>query len=77
MLTSAKLGVYNMKLNICSSSFLKAHLDDRNTVKDAILNVFAGPPDTGIFSPSVQNTLYLTEKLVLDTVPEVTLIPTG
>lgn len=43
----------------------------RNTVKDSILSVFSGPADKGIFSPSVQNTLHLTEKLVLDSIPEV------
>jgi hypothetical protein len=35
------------------------------------MKVFAGPADKGIYSPSVQNTLHLTEKLVLDSVPEV------
>lgn len=42
------------------------------TVKDAILDKFAGPPDTGIYSPSVQHTLYQAEKIVLEKVPEVT-----
>ncbi|EFX89027.1 hypothetical protein DAPPUDRAFT_233847 [Daphnia pulex] len=45
-----------------------------NTVKDAIIQVFAGPADKGIYSPSVQNTLHLTEKLVLDSVPEINYI---
>lgn len=40
-------------------------------VKDCILDKFAGPPDTGLFSPSVQNTLYLAEKMVLDKVQQV------
>lgn len=40
-------------------------------VKAAILEVFAGPADRGIYSPSVQNTLHLTEKQILDLVPEV------
>lgn len=44
------------------------------TVKDAILDKFAGPPDTGIYSPSVQNTLYLAEKMVLDKIPQVSWI---
>lgn len=43
------------------------------TVKDAILDKFAGPPDTGIYSPSVQHTLYQAEKIVLEKVPEVTI----
>lgn len=42
-----------------------------NTVKDSIIDCFAGPPDEGIFSPSVQNTLYLAEKMTLDKVPQV------
>ena len=45
--------------------------DYRDTVKDSILKVFAGPADKGVFSPSVQNTLHLAEKLVLDSIPEV------
>lgn len=40
-------------------------------VKDCILDKFAGPPETGIFSPSVQNTLYLAEKMILDKVSQV------
>jgi hypothetical protein len=44
---------------------------NRNQVKDNIIKVFAGPADTGIFSPSVQNTIHITQKLVLDTIPEV------
>lgn len=42
-----------------------------NAVKDSVIDCFAGPPDTGIFSPSVQNTLYLAEKMALDKVPQV------
>lgn len=34
----------------------------------------AGPPDTGIFSPSVQNTLYIAQKEVLERVPQMGLI---
>ncbi|RZF42172.1 hypothetical protein LSTR_LSTR004321 [Laodelphax striatellus] len=41
------------------------------TVKDCILEKFAGPPKEGIYSPSVQNTLYLAERLILDKLPEV------
>lgn len=32
---------------------------------------FAGPPDTGIFSPSVQNTVYLIQKAALQEIPEI------
>jgi len=45
-----------------------------NTVKDCILDAFAGPPDTGIFSPSVQNTLYLAQKKVLERIPQMSKI---
>ncbi|XP_011498832.1 PREDICTED: uricase [Ceratosolen solmsi marchali] len=41
------------------------------TVKDCILENFAGPPATGVNSPSVQNTLYLTEKSVLSKVNQI------
>lgn len=42
-------------------------------VKDCIMQKFAGPPDTGIYSPSVQNTLYLAEKDILDKVKQVSI----
>lgn len=42
-------------------------------VYDAILKEFAGPAEKGVFSPSVQNTLYLVEKSALDSIPEVAL----
>ncbi|XP_055595864.1 uricase [Uranotaenia lowii] len=45
-----------------------------NKVKQSILNTFAGDPEKGIFSPSVQNTLYLAEQLVLDSIPEISCI---
>lgn len=41
-----------------------------NTVRNCILDAFAGPPDTGIFSPSVQNTLYIAQKDVLERIPQ-------
>ncbi|KAG7207294.1 hypothetical protein KM043_008962 [Ampulex compressa] len=40
-------------------------------VKDCIMENFAGPPDTGIYSPSVQYTLYFTEKCILDKVQQI------
>jgi urate oxidase len=46
-------------------------LSYRDIVKECILDKFAGPPDTGIFSPSVQNTLYLAERMILDKVEQV------
>lgn len=44
------------------------------TVKNIIIRKFAGDPNVGVSSPSVQNTLYLTQKEVLDVVPEVGVI---
>ncbi|XP_071777986.2 uricase [Centroberyx gerrardi] len=40
-------------------------------VKETIIEKFAGPYDRGEYSPSVQKTLYDTQVLVLDRVPEV------
>lgn len=51
--------------------YLKKKFFYRQTVKDCILDKFAGEPKKGIFSPSVQNTLYLAAKMVLDRVEEV------
>ncbi|KYM97773.1 PREDICTED: uricase [Cyphomyrmex costatus] len=45
--------------------------DAWRTVKECILENFAGPPNTGIHSPSVQNTVYLTEKCILDRVKQI------
>ncbi|KAH8417907.1 hypothetical protein KR222_008257 [Zaprionus bogoriensis] len=44
------------------------------TVRDIILQNFAGDPSVGIPSPSVQHTLYLSEKQVLDQLPQVAVI---
>ena len=35
------------------------------------METFAGPADKGVFSPSVQNTLYLAEKGALAQIPQV------
>ena len=40
-------------------------------MKETIIEKFAGPYYRGEFSPSVQKTLYETQVLVLDRVPEV------
>ncbi|CAL8121738.1 unnamed protein product [Orchesella dallaii] len=48
-----------------------------NTVRDCILDAFAGPPDVGVFSPSVQNTLYLAQKRVLEKIPQMSHIETA
>ncbi|XP_064080351.1 uricase-like [Macrobrachium nipponense] len=39
-----------------------------------VIDKFAGNPDTGIFSPSVQNTIYLLQKAALDEIPEISKI---
>ncbi|XP_068141669.1 uricase [Drosophila tropicalis] len=44
------------------------------TVKNIILKNFAGDPNIGVSSPSVQHTLYLSEKEVLDVLPQVSVI---
>ncbi|MCO5561893.1 hypothetical protein L7F22_015518 [Adiantum nelumboides] len=41
------------------------------TVKNTLLNVFFGPPASGVYSPSVQNTLYLMGERVLQRMPEI------
>ena len=44
------------------------------TVRDTILEEFAGPADTGLFSPSVQKTLYDTQKSTLTKIPQISAI---
>ncbi|XP_067845744.1 uricase [Heptranchias perlo] len=41
-----------------------------NSVKDSIIETFAGPYDSGIYSPSVQKSLYDAQCLSLSRVPE-------
>lgn len=43
----------------------------REFVKDTIIDNFSGPPEKGTYSPSVQNTLYISEKEILDKVPQI------
>jgi len=45
-----------------------------NIVRDCILEAFAGNPETGIFSPSVQHTLYLAQKEMLQKIPQMSKI---
>ncbi|CAN9500366.1 unnamed protein product [Ophioblennius macclurei] len=40
------------------------------TVKETIIEKFAGPYDRGVYSPSVQKTLYESQVLALDRLPE-------
>lgn len=42
-----------------------------NTVKEVILKNFAGDPIDGIPSPSVQNTIYLSQKDILEAIKQV------
>ena len=39
--------------------------------RDIVLDVFAGPAGKGIFSASVQNSQYLTQRQILETIPQV------
>lgn len=43
----------------------------------AVLEVFAGPADQGVYSPSVQHSQHLTQRLVLERVPQVDSITIG
>lgn len=45
-----------------------------NTVKEIILKNFAGDPEHGVPSPSVQNTIYLSQKDILEAVKQVKFI---
>ncbi|KAJ7372253.1 hypothetical protein OS493_019697 [Desmophyllum pertusum] len=45
--------------------------ETKNFAKDTILEKFAGPPDTGVYSPSVQNTLYKAEEKILNSIPQI------
>eukprot|EP00250_Pteridium_aquilinum_P005739 c15792_g1_i1 orf=215-1117(-) len=40
-------------------------------VKNTLLDAFFGPPESGVYSPSVQNTLYLMGEKVLRRLPEI------
>lgn len=60
--------VTNLHAVICS---LWSHCLYRDRVKETIIEKFAGPYDFGEYSPSVQKTLYDTQVLVLDRIPEV------
>lgn len=60
--------VTNLHAVICS---LCSHCLYRDRVKETIIEKFAGPYDCGEYSPSVQKTLYDTQVLVLDRIPEV------
>ncbi|XP_052790382.1 uricase-like [Mya arenaria] len=55
---------YNTAMGFC---FDKAW----EIVKSTILEKFAGPPETGMFSASVQNTLYISGKAAIARIPQV------
>lgn len=42
-----------------------------NTVKEIILKNFAGDPVEGVSSPSVQNTIFLTQRDILEAIKQV------
>lgn len=51
------------------------HFDQTwNTIKEIILKNFAGDPIEGIPSPSVQNTIYCTQKDILAAIKEVNIL---
>ena len=52
-------------------SLLTNYYTCRKSVKETIIEKFAGPYDQGEFSPSVQKTLYDSQCLVLNRLPEV------
>eukprot|EP01018_Ginkgo_biloba_P012282 Gb_00687 [translate_table: standard] len=49
------------------SCYIKAY----NAVKKTLVDVFFGPPHEGVYSPSVQNTLYCMAQAVLHRFPEI------
>lgn len=42
--------------------------------KNTILEEFAGPPQSGVYSPSVQNTLYKAEQTILNSIPQISYV---
>lgn len=50
--------------------FMERYLD----VKKALVDTFCGPPNEGVYSPSVQRTLYLMAKAVLGRFPDISLV---
>ena len=59
------------KSSISSSNCVCIELFSYSAVKNTILDVFAGPADKGIYSPSVQQTQFLTQKKILLGNPQV------
>ncbi|WAR30341.1 URIC-like protein, partial [Mya arenaria] len=53
---------YNTAMGFC--------FDKAEIVKSTILEKFAGPPETGMFSASVQNTLYISGKAAIARIPQ-------
>ena len=43
----------------------------RETVRKAVLDEFAGPADVGVYSPSVQKTIFDTQKRAMSLVPQI------
>ncbi|KAG2461313.1 URIC Uricase, partial [Polypterus senegalus] len=66
-------GLKEMKVLKTTQSGFEGFIKDNHTVKNSIIEQFAGPYNEGEYSPSVQKTLYDTQVLVLNRVPEVLL----
>jgi len=45
--------------------------ETRNTIKEIILDTFAGPPETGVYSPSVQQTLHVIQRKTIVKIPQI------
>ena len=56
---------------IKKTSLLINYYTCRKSVKETIIEKFAGPYDQGEYSPSVQKTLYDSQCLILKRIPEV------
>ena len=63
---------------LLSYEFISVDSVDFNSVWEqvvtAVVETFAGPPDTGVYSSSVQHTMYLTEKRILEEQKQLDLI---
>lgn len=66
--------------SFCTKVYCRYHFDTTegvnfnscwNFAKNTILDEFAGPPHTGVYSPSVQNTLYKAEERILSCIPQI------
>ena len=58
---------YNTEIVDYDAAFATAH--------KIVLDQFAGPAEEGVFSPSVQNTQYRTQRQILEAIPQVIPVP--